>query len=80
MKVIVVNASHSGQPEGWWYGNPENANECDYVVEERNGEIHAVYTFTGVAGKSGDGRFSFKGMKEETSPMICNRIRERMDV
>ena len=80
MKVVSVNTSKTGEPAGWWYGNPKTARKCDYLVEERAGEVYAVYIFAGVSNRDLNGRFSFKGLTEVTSPMICNRIKEGINL
>lgn len=80
MKIVIVNTTHSNAPAGCWAGNPENAEECDYLVEENNGEIKTIYEFSGVSDKNKDGRFNFKGLKEVTDPVVIGALKSRVDI
>lgn len=80
MKIAVVNTSHSNAPAGCWTGNPENAKECDYIVEENNGEIKTIYEFSGVSDRDKDGKFNFKGLKEVTDPVVIGSIKSKVDI
>ena len=80
MNIVAVNTSNTGKPAGWWYGNPNSARNCDYLVEERNGKVYAVYTFDDVSECDSNGRFSFKGLKNVNDSMIFNHIKERLNL
>ena len=80
MKIAVVNTTHSNAPAGCWTGNPENAKDCDYLVEENNCEIKAIYEFSGVSDKDKDGKFNFKGLKEVTDPVVTGSIKSKVDI
>lgn len=80
MKTVIVNTSHSNAPAGCWTGNPEHAKECDYLIEENNGEIKAIYEFSGVSDKDKDGKFNFKGLKEVTDSVVIGSIKSKVDI
>ena len=80
MEVVIVCTSNTGVPEGYWKASPNHARAVDYVVEERNGKIHAVYEFSNVSNRNADGRFSFDGLKDVTNTAIGQKIKNNLDV
>ena len=80
MEVVIVNTTDSGDPAGWWYGDDKHAESCDYLVEENNGKIINVYTFSGTSEKDKNGRFSFLNLVEVKSSIIVDRIKKIFSV
>lgn len=80
MKIVIVNTNKTGDPTGWWHGKTEIVRKCDYLVEEQNGEIKGVYEFSGISTKTKDNKFSFKGLKEVTAPIVIEEMRNKIDV
>lgn len=80
MEVVIVNTTNTGDPAGWWYGDDEHAESCDYLVEENNGKIVKVYTFSRTSEKDKNGRFSFLNLVEVKSSIIVDRIKKDVDV
>lgn len=79
MKVVAVLTNHTGDPAGWWYGDPDHARMCDYLVEEVNQQVENVYSFSGVTDRDAQGRFAFLGLSS-VNPIILNRIRNDLDL
>ncbi len=80
MKIVFVNTTKSGIPDGWWFGEPDDARKCDYLVEIRNKKPVAVYTFSKVSDKRVDGRFSFIGLEKVTTSIIKTEIIQRITI
>lgn len=80
MEVVIVNTTNTGDPAGWWPGSNKHAESCDYLVEENNGKIVNVYTFSGTSEKDKNGRFSFLNLVEVKSSIIVDRIKKDVDV
>ena len=80
MEIVSVNTCNTGNPAGWWYGNPKHAKKCDYLVEHNNGDFCALYTFDDVSERTSDKKFSFKGLKEEKNSIIVEKIKEKFQI
>lgn len=80
MEVVIVNTTDSGDPAGWWPGSNKHAESCNYLVEENNGKIVNVYTFSGTSEKDKNGRFSFLNLVKVKSSIIVDRIKKDVDV
>ena len=80
MEIISVNTCNTGNPAGWWYGDPEHAKKCDYLVEHNNGEFRELYTFETVSARDSEGRFSFIGLRKEGNPIIVDNIKAKFHI
>ncbi|WP_191014131.1 hypothetical protein [Treponema zioleckii] len=80
MEIVIVNATRTHMPSGLWKADPVRASKADYLVEERNGKVYAVYEFTGVTRPNNDGRFSFQGLKDVSNSPVGKDIKQKLNL
>lgn len=75
--VVVLNVNHTSNGNASWKASPKKIRNAKYIVTEKNGKVHGVYTAEDIKVKP-SGRVNFKNFRRAPTE-VYNRLKN-MDV